>query len=315
MAVEISNGTTVPHATGVLDLLAKLKTFAIANGWTALEDSAEKLVLQGSGAGSDEIFVAISPYVNTGSNIYGWLLNGYTGYTDSLTTFYNQPGAMSANFTGAGGPPAFPIWNSSMPYWFIVNSRRIIVVAKVGTTIQCCYLGFLTPYAMPGQFPYPLVIAGSNINNGGFPVYNDTSTGRAANFMFPSTQSITGQPSHALCYRMPSGSWNLLHNSQHGLNQIENSYNNYNGLWPWVSQKIGLERNTIDGSPILTPAVLQHRNSAVDKGVLGELDGVFHVPGFGQTAESIITYSGDDYLVVNNVYRTGNGDFAAIKLV
>jgi hypothetical protein len=35
MATQISNGTTVPHATDYADLLSKLKTFALANGWTS----------------------------------------------------------------------------------------------------------------------------------------------------------------------------------------------------------------------------------------------------------------------------------------
>jgi hypothetical protein len=64
MATQISNGTTVPHATDYADLLSKLKTFALANGWTSIEDSSDKLVLIGSGAGTDQIYVAFQKYAN-----------------------------------------------------------------------------------------------------------------------------------------------------------------------------------------------------------------------------------------------------------
>jgi hypothetical protein len=48
--------------------------------------------------------------------------------------------------------------------------------------------------------------------------------------------------------------------------------------------------------------------------VLGELDGAYFIPGFGQAAENIVTISGQDYLVVQNIFRTTSDAYWALKL-
>lgn len=47
---------------------------------------------------------------------------------------------------------------------------------------------------------------------------------------------------------------------------------------------------------------------------LGELDGMYSVPGYGNSVENIITANGVDHLVVQDVYRTGYSDYWALKL-
>lgn len=307
MAVEISNGGLVPHATSHTDLLAKLKTFVLANGWTALEDTADKLVLQGSGSGSDEIIVAIQLYAN------GWRLNGYTGYVNGLT-FSNQPGAIPS-VCGA-----MALWNAGIQYWFVVNSRRIIVVAKVNTVYHACYLGWFLPYSTPGQYPYPLIVGGSYsaATYANAPAYNDVSNS-TVNFW---RHSINNYP---LFYVRQNNLWRQLVNQQ---NTAPITSDNTQGLYPYCkdqstnggaiasmgSNTLNGRRLTVDGKDVLDPVTLVHRIDAVDKGFLGELDGVFSVTGNGHVAEDIVTYGGVDHLIVNNVYRGGIVDFAAIKL-
>jgi hypothetical protein len=303
MAVEISNGTTVPHATGHADLLDKLKIFALANAWTALEDTSDKLVLQGEGSGTDEIIVAIQKYANVGADSYGWKLNGYTGYQSGLT-FYNQPGAFSTTQIGGAGAIALPLWDGEIPYWFVVSGRRIIIIAKVSTTYQACYLGFYLPYASPNQYPYPLAIGGAYVGNASqtTPRWSNTG-GTASNFW----TWLNGAGVSSMMVRLPGGSW---------YSDVNNITSFSTGIFPYNQADAGLMRQALDDSPILTKTEIQQYTGtpSVYHNRLGEIDGVLHVSGFGQSAEDVVTVDGDDYLIVPNVYRSGVTDYAAIKL-
>lgn len=298
MAVEI--GT----ATNYSDLLDKLITFATANGWTEIENTSDKVVLQGEGSGSDEIFVAIQKYANVGADSYGWRLNGYTAYQSGYT-FYNQPGAFSTTAIGGVGSIAMPGWNSSTPYWFVVSGRRIIVIAKVSTTYQACYLGFYLPYASPNQYPYPLAIGGSFIGNNTQTEPRWSGTGNQASSFWTWLHSAAG----SMFVRMPGGFWYSAPNSISG--------NEPTGIYPYNQANIGYRRQALDDSAVLTPCEIQQYSSvpSVYHNRLGEIDGVFHVAGFGVSAEDVVTVDGDDYLIVPNVYRSGSADYAAIKLV
>jgi hypothetical protein len=46
----------------------------------------------------------------------------------------------------------------------------------------------------------------------------------------------------------------------------------------------------------------------------GSFDGVFYTPAFGATAEQISTVNSVDHLLIPNVYRTGDGQYAAFAL-
>ena len=41
-----------------------------------------------------------------------------------------------------------------MPYWFIANGRRFIVIVRVSSVYQSAYAGFILPYHLPNTF-YP----------------------------------------------------------------------------------------------------------------------------------------------------------------
>lgn len=304
MAVEISDGSGTPHATDYADLLDKLKTFATANGWTALEDSSDKLVLQGEGlGGTDEIIVAFQKYSNVGSDAYGWRLNGYTGY-QADTPFYDQPGALAMNGVTGAGLLALPGWDTTTPYWFVVSERRIIVIAKVSTTYQAAYLGFYLPYASPAQYPYPLCVGGSFVGNSLLtePRWSGTG-GRSSNFWTALNNTGT-ESTGSLFTRMPGGYW----------------YSKFNGvgegMFPYNQTDITQMRQALDDDAVLTPVEIQQKTTTPTAyhNRLGELDGVFHVSGFGQAAEDVVTIGGDDYLIIPNVYRSGVSDYAAIRL-
>ena len=52
----------------------------------------------------------------------------------------------------------------SIPYWFLADGRRVIIVAKITTVYEHAYLGFLDAYATPGEWTYPLVVGVSDVS-------------------------------------------------------------------------------------------------------------------------------------------------------
>jgi hypothetical protein len=307
MAVEIDT------ATDYSDLLAKLVTFATANGWTELENTSDKVVLQGEGAGSDEIIVAIKKYSNVATDAYGWYLNGYSGYTDGLA-FVDQPSALRDwSTTASAAYPAMPLWNSTIPYWFIVSSRRIIVVAKISTTYQMAYLGFYLPYASPGQYPYPMMVGGSQHKT------DVTSIPRFSNATSAASAFWRGRASgpSTVYRRMNGGTWFRSVNSMATATSSGSAANNFTtGIFPFnnaLKWSVDNITQALDGSAVLTPLQFVDA-SGTEVGWVGEIDGVFHVSGNGHAAEDIITVDGDDYLVVQDVFRTGVSDYCAVRL-
>lgn len=271
-------------ATSYIDLLTKVKNFATANGWTALRDSGSELILRGAGlAGTDEIYVGIQLYANAPGDAYGWNLQGYTSYNGSLA-FDGQPGAIAAPNAGISLLPG------AMSYWLVVNARRILLVVKVSTVYQAMYLGFFLPYATPGQYPYPLLVAGSL--PGPSPVrWSDTSNNHA--HVVAPKASVSGQNSGALL-RQANGQWLQLRST--------NTY-------PYTVLNAQYLLPALDGGYVLEPVKL-----ITTTDILGELDGCYHLSGFQQSAENTVEIGADTYLVVQNVFRTGPTDYWALKL-
>lgn len=165
---------------------------------------------------------------------------------------------------------------SAMPYWIVANGRRIVMAVKTGTYYDMMYLGLFLPYATPAQYPYPLVVGGSYRGS-----YRWSYTYSYRNHLPKSTSGNSG------AYYAPTGVWTSTPE-----------------MWPgsWAAYA----RECPDGSYPLLPFVLAG---------LGELDGCYAVPGYGNAVENIISVGGVDHLVVQDVWRTEYKDYWALKLV
>lgn len=310
MAFEI--GT----ASNYRDLLDRFYTFVtthshlVAAGqqwqalrWTTGADTKE-LILKAPGlAGAEEIYCGILAYESATAGYYIWDLNGFIGFNPA-NSYYTQPGAIS------GWRPKMSLWNMAIPYWFVANGRRAVVVAKVSTVYQAAYLGFILPYATPGQYPYPLLIGGSMTGQRGYN-YSVTSVNHR-HFVDPGEES-QGNANTACMLRGPSGAWLSFQN----LTLLSNSEYRYDGprqVWPMNYTYLGNQREAPDGTYVLTPVVLTQRNSDTDHDLFGELEGIYHVSGFNNAAENLITVGGVNHLVVQNVYRTSARDYWALRL-
>lgn len=299
MAVEI--GT----ATGYLDLLDKLKIFLTTNAtlvaagqeWTCLRDDGSDMIFQGPGLSTtEEIFIGMKPYDDAGADIYSWDIASFTGYTEG-NAFDLQPGREVAR-------SAFlPLWDDSIPYWFIGNGQRIVVIAKVSTTYQSMYLGKFLPYATPGQYPYPVFCGGMTNSS--------ASRFSAANiYFFPQAYAP-----HCYVYS-PSGQKWLSGGSSYAPGA--NIFN----IWPFceayasVSVPFAKMAPFDNGDVTLMQSVLRYGQIGTSEmAVLGELDGIFWVHGTGQSSESIVTIDSEDYLVFQDGGKTEVNKYAAVRLV
>lgn len=282
----------MPHQIGFVDnssmlahyaMLETIRDFASANGWTVLRyDTApanRELILKGVGyTGAEEIFVGFRTYQDSSADYYNLLAGVFTGYVPG-NTFDSQPGARLS------GVPAH---NNRIDYWLTLNPQRIALAMKVGTPVyESCYVGKCLPYGRPSQYPYP-VVCGGMLSGASATRFSDTAhsgycKGNRANMTLRSNDN-----------------WLLPH------------------CYPWGNSYIagtgasGTNTNLRDTGGIyhLLPVEL-HDNSA---NLWGALDGVFYISGFDNAVENTLTVEGVDYVVIQDVWRTGHTDYYALRM-
>lgn len=258
--------------------------------------------------GNSEIYVGVRAFNEPGADYHNWRMGGFTGYT-SANTFYNQPGAVTR--------PVVPLWNSSIPYWFVANGRCVKVVAKISTVYTCCYLGFIEAYMSPNQFPYPLAVGGS------MTWYSTEPTPISTNWKWSysgyehtaypmantGSQSQDDNNSYQLRLRRPDGVWRgylAKHSTSTQYYQTT-----YGIIWPYANEMTALREN-LDGSYPLFPIVLQDRGTSVN--TWGRLDGVFATTGYSIGAESTVDVGQIQHVIFPNIYRTDTNNFYALRL-
>lgn len=313
------NGTAGNH----IGLFNAMRTNLLANSWTADRDiTDDELIVHGPGSGTDAIYIGIKVYTDDVNNNYALYLNAYTGY-NSATTFFNQPGAACPDTTHRLAIPLLkssPNDNTALKYWMSINGRRLVVVAKIGVTYQHMYLGWFLPYAVTGEYPYPIMAGGSTVfrNNGGNagqPYKSSDSASLVSAYWKPIDLSsnfgeITGLNT-TLTIREPNGYWNKLYNKLAGNFNMSSE-----GTWPYISALENTQGNVsnlrpnIDGGYSLQPIMMFDSSS---KMFYGELDGLRHVSGYNLNSESTITISSDTWIVFQNCSNTSQGDFIALK--
>lgn len=240
----------------------------------ALSTNVPELIVKGTGlSSSDEIFVGLQRYASSTSDWFNWRARGFIGYVSS-NDFAAQPGASPAR--------GLPLWDQSIPYWFVASGRRFIVVAKISTIYVSMYGGLVLPYATPSQFPYPIMV-GATLPSDSGTRWSDTSAGHSA---FPYAPAN-------LALRNVVGSWISpdLHPTTPGATLY-----NYRPAPGDSYPLLPIELN--DGGP----------------NRYAYMDGVYFVPGYSAAVEDVVQIGGTDYLMVKNVFRNGVRDYFAVRL-
>jgi len=326
------------YATGTASnaaaLFAALKTFLTMNStlvaagqqwttaWTAPTGAPNTtdIVLKGPGTGgTDNIYVGLSLDSNIGADSYKLWLTGMTG---TLLT------ANSISEHLLPSPPvAMYLDSNPMTYWFVASGRRFSVVVKISTVFESCYAGFFLPYAPPTTYAYPMFIGGSRgqVQTGGQD-WRSTSDGHT-HFVSPYTSFYGYAVNNESPAWMldPTGQWIRCWNNgsdpgnpkvfigpeAFGDGMGVNRTTDANGVWGYdsVRQRMG---PSFDGSYALMPITLTQQSPADQ--TYGILDGVYRVPGNGNSSENIITAGGVNHLVVQNAFRTSVGNYWALAL-
>lgn len=284
----------MPHQIGYVDnssglahyaMLNVVKTFCEAQGWEILRyDTAapnRELIMRAPGlSGGEEIYLGIRTYQDASADYYNLVAAGFTGYVPG-NTFDTQPGAKLS------GVPAH---NNRIDYWLTVNGQRLVLVMKVGTPVyESMYLGKMLPYARPSQYPYP-VVCGGMLSGTPATRFSDTSHGVWVKGGGTSANTL---PQFGL--RFNDGQW------------LQPK------TYPWSNSVVcGSTYTTRDteGNYPLTPAIIHDST----RGVLGELDGVFHVSGFNNAVENTLVIGGKTHIVIQDVWRTGFSDYYAVRM-
>jgi hypothetical protein len=258
--------------------------------------------------GLDAIIVGASAFSNVTEDYYNWRLGGFSAFDSSLP--FNQQAGYVGGPSQAKPSPVLPLWNSTIPFWFVANGRRVIVIAKVSTVYTSAYLGLMSSYMAPGAFPLPLVVGGSL----SFQTTEPAATSSNWRWSYSGTEmrafpicnpaSLNQDSDSQLRLRLVSGTWR-------GFDANSNDAT-FGKVWPYSSLPVATWdwRPNLDGGYPMLPVVL-HDNTP---NVYGELEGVKGITGFSQGVENVITVGGIQHLVVQNVFRNTKADFFAVRL-
>ena len=127
------------------------------------EVGEDQLILEGSGGGSDQIFVGVRTYTISGIGARNWELRGMTGFSDNVEIF-NQPGSSPAVYddqSPIAGGAYLPLRDVAFNYWMSIDSYRIAIVVNTGANYHSAYLGFIDRFTTDSEYPYPLLVQGS----------------------------------------------------------------------------------------------------------------------------------------------------------
>lgn len=310
---------TTGTATNYHDLLDKLRIYAVAQGWAQLRWTAPgsitanaELWLRGPGAGPDrQVFLGFRSENNVTNGWYGWAMRGATAF-DGAATFAGQPDASPAVY--------FNTWQNSIDYWFYVNDRRIIVVAKASTSYVSMYGGFFLPFALPTEYAFPMCVIGN------FNTLSAFNLNNAGNRMFSDPGSAAGQ------YRLRgSPSWKAISNTANTANAsfgpssaatageaiiwpnrtVRSDGGTNTGDWNRLNGLAKMRPNANNQYPLMQLHLIDIGNSDW----AGALDGVYATPGFNRSTEQLVTNGGRTFRHFQNLFRSSARDFVVIEEV
>jgi hypothetical protein len=125
--------------SGVEALISSIKSFASANGWTAVRDDTDELILN-----NGSLYVGYQYYFDVGLDYYNMNIMSSTGY-DSSQPFHGQPMGIYRSVS---------LNDSDLIYYMSVNDRRIMCSIYVHDgNYEFTYLGKNLPYCTPEQYP------------------------------------------------------------------------------------------------------------------------------------------------------------------
>jgi hypothetical protein len=270
-----------------------------------------EVYLQGQGSDvDDEIIVGIRTYRNAPANVFGLEMRGYTAFDDTLEF---------DTMAGVSPPCRAAFDDAPFDCWFWVNSRRIMAVARVGTTDVLIHLGFISQFGTRNQYPYPLLISGS--------AATDAISFQTNNFDHCCLPDPCRLATHL---RWVDGSWQEVKNFVTSVSRITTG----NTVWPnrnpttsaegSQSSAMGSSEDEIfEGFQTGTGPYLSNVGTGLyslfntiiilNNALAGRVEGLMSVFGFGLVSGDELTVGSDDYDVFQCTWRTEPVAFFAVK--
>ncbi|UYZ84281.1 hypothetical protein MTZ49_01490 [Entomomonas sp. E2T0] len=274
------------------ELLQIIHDLATANGWQAVRydttiDNRE-LILKGTGySGDDEIYLCFYCYQNANSDYYNLAVGTALGYVPS-NTITTQPNVI---FSGV------PAHNQSIQYWLSVNPQRIAGVLAVGgnTVYESFYVGKYNALEYPHKYPQPLVCIGM-LEGAAATRFSDTYHG--IGFKGYRTTSSPNYTYRNLKMFM-NGAWLMPE------------------CWPWNNSYICGTASNVNSTHFRdtegTYTLQQIELTDTTNGNYGVLDGVAHITGFNNVVTNTVTVGADEWIIFQDVWRTGANDYFAMR--
>ena len=259
--------------------------------------------------GTAAIYVGARAHRRLDVDYFNWELFGLDGY---LST------AMLSEQANAERHLWLPLWNTSIPYWFVVNGRRAIVVAKLGTQYEVAYLGFIESFFTPAQYPYPLALCGSlalassvvSWSDTNLRYTNATEQHSAPTHSDPNTFITTyGRLNCQTRVRDLTGAW-VGFAAKLDDSFTSSSLDSVNAIWPYAGDLSNMDVNA-DAGYSLFPVLL---STQTPLNWLGQFDGLLAVTGQGAIAETLARVGAVDHLLLPNINRTDRNDWFAVRL-
>lgn len=213
--------------------------------------------------------------------------------------------------------------SSGGTFWFYVNSSRIIIVLKNGLDdYTSAYIGFLSSFADPDNYPFPLFCGATDSD------YRDSISGT-----FSNTRSFCDPGDNFTAkVRLWNNVWYSVENANGSSGLVDDpDIGSDAWVWPWSTGSAGegsfpfaavgdtrygdahyLDRldPTLQGDLPFIPAIVMQR----PYGNVGSLEGVFCSPRGGiLSPEQVVTIGGNTYKVFSNRAKTGGNHYYVIR--
>lgn len=250
--------------------------------------------------------------------------NYATAHDGAIPGFGGQAGSVSNPISGGSVNARALLFDSgTINYWLYVNSRRIVLVTRSGAQdYTSAYVGFLSAFGTPDQYPFPLFMSATSLDFGSFT--HGSSNNRLSMCADP------GQ--HAGMVKLWDGLditvGNRPDSAATNFYISTSSLTNLGWVWPYFTGAtnsnsypealmssnsndhfLGKMVATQQGHLPLFPAMVQNN----PYGNIGVMDGVFCIPGAGLTPLQVITLSGVNYRVFPNRTRRDGNNWMAVR--
>lgn len=319
--------TQTGTASSYLDFWNKLLDFlqndpdlvAAGENWTKVWEAPvgapnlTDVVLSGPGlSGSDAVLIGMRLVADIPGDKFTLRFCGMTGVLSAATEFDAHINCTPVN-------PMIFLAAGPMAYWFSANGRRFMAVAKISTVYEAMYAGLFLPFSSPVNYSYPLFVGGSAVEGENALDWRATSDDHT---MFHKANFDAGVFEPTSWVLSPEAAWLRCGCSTNDQTDVHLGPDYFGsdgiGMGPTFNGHYGYTeiKNRMvacyGGQFALTPILLTQ--TAPGSRTLGLLHGAYHVPGRGNSAESVISVGGVNHLTVQNVFRTAPGDYLAIAL-